>query len=71
VLFAAAGDNARALAQAFNSGVLAACVGPVCAQAARALGIAEPLVPPHPRLGSLVTALTERLGVNPKSPLSS
>jgi uroporphyrinogen-III synthase len=47
-----------ALLDAFNSGeVVAACIGPVCAEAARAAGIREPLVPEHARLGSLASSL--------------
>ncbi len=46
------------LLEAFNDGgVVAACIGPVCAEAARAAGIGQPLVPEHPRLGSLANAL--------------
>jgi uroporphyrinogen-III synthase len=71
-LFEGAGDYEAVLVRAFNEGgVVAACIGPVCAEAARAVGIAAPLVPPAPRLGSLVTALAEHFGVNPKSPSSS
>jgi uroporphyrinogen-III synthase len=62
-LFDGAGDAREELVRAFNEGrVVAACIGPVCAAAASSLGIAEPLLPPHPRLGSLVRALAERLG---------
>jgi uroporphyrinogen-III synthase len=71
-LFEGAGAYKAVLVRAFNErGVVAACIGPVCAEAARAAGIAGPLVPPAPRLGSLVTALAEHLGVNLKSPLNS
>ena len=46
------------LLDAFNSGnVVAACIGQVCATAARLEGVREPLVPEHPRLGSLANAL--------------
>jgi uroporphyrinogen-III synthase len=46
------------LLRQFNNGtVVAACIGEVCASAARGLGITMPLVPPHPRLGSLASAL--------------
>jgi len=56
-LFGQAGEEP--LLAAFNSGgVVAACIGPVCAAAARAHGIAVPLVPQHSRLGSLASALT-------------
>jgi len=46
------------LAGAFSAGgLLAACIGPVCAGAARQEGITNLLVPEHPRLGSLASAL--------------
>ncbi|HMK97951.1 MAG TPA: uroporphyrinogen-III synthase [Acidimicrobiales bacterium] len=40
-----------------NTGVVAACIGDVCANVARTLGIEHPLVPDHPRLGSMANAL--------------
>jgi len=46
----------------FNKGgVVAACIGPVCAAAARLQGISGPLVPEHPRLGSLASAVGAEL----------
>jgi uroporphyrinogen-III synthase len=60
----AAGDGARtadALRAALNERVVAACVGPACAEAARAVGIAEPLAPDVGRLGLMVRLLSERL----------
>jgi uroporphyrinogen-III synthase len=60
-LAAAAGIDAP-LRDAFNQrGVVAACVGPVCARGALDAGIADPLVPPAGRLGLLVRALSEHL----------
>lgn len=56
-----AGLNGQVL-EAFNSGrVVAACIGEVCAGAARLEGIAEPLVPEHARLGSLARHLADHL----------
>jgi uroporphyrinogen-III synthase len=50
------------LRSAFNQrGVVAACVGPVCAQGAYAAGLHEPLNPMTGRLGLLVRALTEAM----------
>ena len=50
------------LRDAFNrSGVVAACVGPVCARGAVDAGIEAPLVPEVGRLGLMVRALSERL----------
>lgn len=42
-------------------GVAVACVGPVCAQAALAHGVVDPVVPARTRLGSMVRALGQRL----------
>ncbi len=49
------------LRDAFNGKVAAACVGPVCADAARSKGIDAPLVPGKARLGPLVLELAEHL----------
>ena len=55
-------DGTATLRAAFNEkGVVAACIGAVCASAARELGVANPLVPEHPRLGSLASALARHL----------
>ncbi len=51
----------ESLRDAFNTKVLAACVGPVCAGGAREVGIESPLAPPVGRLGLLVRELTQRL----------
>ena len=50
-----------ALRRGFARGVVAACVGPVCAEAAVAAGFGEPIVPVRPRLGSMVVRVTEAL----------
>lgn len=62
-LFVLADRSARAdeLRQALNGPVLAACVGPVCAEGATDEGVREPLVPHKARLVPLVQALTDRL----------
>lgn len=69
-LFALAGQRSAAddLRAAFNGGVVAACVGPVCAEGAVDEGVVNPLVPARARLVPLVQALTERLaaGVGPR-----
>jgi len=49
------------LRRAFNHGLTAACVGPVCAQAARDEGIDIPVEPKVGRLGLLVRALSDDL----------
>lgn len=49
------------LVAALNHGVLAACVGPVCAEAAREVGIDDPLWPEPPRLPAMVRMITEHL----------
>ncbi|MDQ6783667.1 MAG: uroporphyrinogen-III synthase [Actinomycetota bacterium] len=53
--------QADQLAEAFNTGVLTACMGPVCARAAREAGVSDPSVPEHWRLGSLVRLVVEQL----------
>ncbi len=49
------------LRTALNGSVLAACVGPVCAEAAREEGIEHPLWPEPPRLPAMVRQITEHL----------
>ena len=59
---AAGAGMVEPLRDAFNrKGVVAACVGPVCARGALQSGILAPLVPDVGRLGLLVRALSERL----------
>lgn len=53
------------LRSALNGGVLPACIGPVCAEAAREEGIERPLWPEPPRLPSMVRQVTEHLGPLP------
>jgi uroporphyrinogen-III synthase len=62
-LFAIAERDGRSadLLGAFDRGVLAACVGPVCAQAARQLGVDAPVEPAVGRLGLLVRAVGDNL----------
>jgi uroporphyrinogen-III synthase len=49
---------------AVNDHVLVVCIGPVCAEAARAEGFSDPVYPEHWRLGSLVKLVAERLGAS-------
>ena len=60
-LFDIARDHGAAddLLTAFNGGVTAACVGPVCAGGARREGVRQPLVPGVGRLGLLIRALSD------------
>ena len=58
---AAEDDKDAALVAALNGGVLAACVGPVCAEAAREVGISDPVWPDPPRLPAMVRQITEHL----------
>ena len=60
-LFTIAGDMDATddLRRAFNDGVVVGCVGSVCADAARELGITAPVWPPTGRLGLLVRALSD------------
>lgn len=55
-------DDLRA---AFNGPVVAACIGPVCAEGAVEEGVHSPLVPERSRLVPLVEALTARIGARP------
>jgi len=52
-----------AVIDAFNcrGGVVAACMGPVCAEAARDRGLEHPIAPARGRLGLLVRTVTEAL----------
>jgi uroporphyrinogen-III synthase len=62
VSIADAASRRVALLSAFNDGgVVAGCIGPVCAEAALELGIREPLAPQKGRLGLLVRAITDVL----------
>jgi len=62
---AEAGGRGDELRAAFNGPVVASCVGPVCASAARDEGIGEPLWPDPPRLPAMVKQLMGRLDKNP------
>ncbi len=59
---AAGAGHRDALSDAFNGPVVAACVGPVCAEAALEEGVVAPLVPERARLVPLVDTLTARIG---------
>jgi uroporphyrinogen-III synthase len=62
VRIAAEHGLAAELLEAFNGGgVIAACVGPICAAGARHDGIETPLAPEVGRLGLLVRVVTEAL----------
>jgi uroporphyrinogen-III synthase len=55
-------DRHGDLLAAFNDrGTIAACIGPVCARSAEALGLRRPVYPERWRLGSLVKAVAEAL----------
>lgn len=59
----AEGAGIRAsLLEALNGPILAVCVGPVCAETAKGLGIERALVPARARLGSMVLSLAAELG---------
>jgi uroporphyrinogen-III synthase len=61
-LFRIAGHRGEELRAAFNTGgVVASCVGPVCATAATDEGIETPVWPDPPRLAAMVKQLTARL----------
>jgi uroporphyrinogen-III synthase len=70
-LFVLADADGRSdeLRQAFNDGpVVAACVGPVCAEGALEEGVVDPLVPARSRLVPLVQTLTDHLADKGPSP---
>ena len=55
-------DRDADLLAAFNErGVLAGCVGPVCAEGARRVGIERPVAPERGRMGLLVRAVADEL----------
>src|SRR5919198_279428 len=63
-LFRIAEDIGRAddLRAACNDAVLPVCVGPVCADAARAEGITRPAWPDPPRLAAMIRLVASELG---------
>jgi uroporphyrinogen-III synthase len=63
-LFAIAAEESLdgPLREALNGPVLPACIGPVCAEAAREMGIAEPVWPEPFRLPPMVRMVADRLG---------
>ena len=60
-LFHLAGDRRDRLLAAFNGGLVASCVGPVCASAATEEGVKAPIWPDPPRLSAMVRQVTARL----------
>ncbi|MGH9276612.1 MAG: uroporphyrinogen-III synthase [Acidimicrobiales bacterium] len=52
------------LRRACNDGVVAACIGPVCAEAAREEGIEAPIAPSVGRLGLLVRTIGDHFAAN-------
>jgi uroporphyrinogen-III synthase len=58
---AATAGAEEALRAAFRGDLVAACVGPVCATAAREEGVEAPVAPAVGRLGTLVRALSDHL----------
>ena len=61
-LFRIAGDRREELRAAFNAGgVVASCVGPVCASAATEEGVEAPIWPHPPRLTAMVKQVTAAL----------
>ncbi|HJV08673.1 MAG TPA: uroporphyrinogen-III synthase, partial [Acidimicrobiales bacterium] len=61
-LFRIAGDRRSDLREAFNAGgVVASCVGPVCASAATKEGVETPIWPDPPRLAAMVRQVTAQM----------
>jgi uroporphyrinogen-III synthase len=67
-LFRIADELGRAgdLRVACNDSVLPVCVGPVCADAARAEGITRPAWPDPPRLAAMIRLVVSELGPRPE-----
>ncbi len=59
---AEAAGAAQRLRDACNATVLPLCVGPVCAEAATAVGVTRPVWPDPPRLAAMVRLLAARIG---------
>lgn len=59
-LLRASGDAREHVIDAFRAGVVAACIGPVCAQPLVDAGV-DVVMPPRGRLGDLVRAVTEEV----------
>jgi len=61
VALATAAGNHDELLAALNGSVLPVCVGPVCAETAKAVGIEPAITPKRARLGTMVLALAAEL----------
>jgi uroporphyrinogen-III synthase len=59
------------LAESLGGAVIAAAVGPTCAEALRAYGVRDVVTPDNPKLGPLVAALSRRLAERPRRPLEA
>jgi len=60
-LFRLAADVGKAaeLVRVLNDHTIVAAIGPVCAAALRALGVAPDILPAHPKMGPLIAALAD------------
>ena len=60
-LFEVAADVGKddTLARVLNDHTIVAVIGPVCAAALRALGVTPDVIPVHPKMGPLITALAD------------
>jgi uroporphyrinogen-III synthase len=56
-----------ALVEALDRLVVTGAVGPTCAQALRAFGVEDIVVPENPKLGPLFAALASRLAARPRA----
>jgi uroporphyrinogen-III synthase len=67
-LFAVTDPRVRpALVEALDRLVVTGAVGPTCAQALRAFGVEDIVVPENPKLGPLFAALASRLAARPRA----
>lgn len=69
-LFQAAADVGKAadLVRVLNRHTIVAAIGPVCAAALRAQGITPDVLPAHPKMGALLTALADYVELSSGSP---
>ena len=56
------------LADALNSRIVVAAIGPVCAAALNTLGVTPRVLPAHPKMGPMVAALADYFELSGRSP---
>ena len=56
------------LADALNSRIVVAAIGPVCAAALKTLGVTPHVLPAHPKMGPMIAALADYFELSNRSP---